>query len=424
MKKSLLQKILAVLARATIRRYKPTVIGVTGSVGKTSARLAAFAVIKGKYRAATAEKNYNNEIGLPLSILGIPHAGNNIFVWAYWLGISLWRLASPSVYRYPKVLVLEYGVDRPGDMDILVSIARPDIAIVTAIGDLPVHVEFFKSPTEVIAEKSKLVSALPATGCAILNHDDRAVYDMRAKTRARIMTFGRDGSADLKIANENPAVSLSGLTFKLEYKGSTVPVRLDGLLGIPQVYACSAGVALGLCMDMHLVEAVESLRGYTPPPGRMRVIEGIRGSHILDDTYNAAPPAMQVALHTLRDISAQRKIAVLGSMRELGQYTEDAHRRIGRIAVGCADMIFCVGEHAGHIADEAIAQGFSRAKIFAFPDSASAGRALRPLVEKGDLILVKGSQSMRMERIVEMLMAHPEKATELLVRQEPYWKNI
>ncbi|MEK7541761.1 MAG: Mur ligase family protein, partial [Patescibacteria group bacterium] len=157
--KSILQKILAVLARQTIRKYKPVIIGITGSVGKTSARLATYAVLKNKFSVRTAEKNYNNEIGLPLTILGIPHSGRNIFAWAYQLAIAARRLAVSLAYRrYPEVLILEYGVDCPGDMGYLLKIARPDIAVTTAIGEVPVHVEFFKSPEELIAETAKLVA--------------------------------------------------------------------------------------------------------------------------------------------------------------------------------------------------------------------------------------------------------------------------
>lgn len=422
--KSILQKILAILARATIRKYKPKIIGVTGSVGKTSTRLAAFAVLKTKYRAATAEKNYNNEIGLPLAILGIPHSGHNIFAWAYWLVIATVRLV-PCLARYtfPEALILEYGVDRPGDMDILISIARPDIAVVTAIGDIPVHIEFFKNPEALIEEKSRMIAALSADGCAILNRDDRAVYDMRGKTSARIVTFGRDAQADVKIANESAGAALSGLAFKLEYRGSTVPVRLDGLFGMPQAYTCTAGVALGLAMDMHLVEAVEALRNYAPPPGRMRLMEGIRGSRILDDTYNAAPESVRAALETLASMPAHRKIAVLGDMRELGDYSEKAHRAIGLQAARCADTIISVGVHAKYIAEEAIASSFDPSKVSLFPDAAAAARVLKTLTREGDLVLVKGSQSMRMERVVEALMAHPEKAKDLLVRQEDHWRK-
>src|SRR3989344_9107367 len=163
--RELLQKILAFLARAAVKKYSPLVIGVTGSVGKTSVREAIFAALKKKYRVRTAEKNYNNEIGFPLAILGIPPCGRNVFRWIReLLGVFV------NLYlrrrEYPEILVLEYGIDHPGDMDYLLSIARPLIAVVTAIGDVPVHVEFFKSPEELIAEKRKLVAALPKDGWA------------------------------------------------------------------------------------------------------------------------------------------------------------------------------------------------------------------------------------------------------------------
>ena len=246
---------------------------------------------------------------------------------------------------------------------------------------------------------------------------------MRAKTAARVITFGRDARADVKIANENSATSVSGLAFKIEYKGSVVPVRLTGAFGAPQAYAAASAAAVGLLLGMNLVEISEALADYAPPAGRMRIIEGIRGSQILDDTYNAAPEAMRAALQTLRDLPAARKIAVLGDMRELGRYTKDAHRAIGALAAQSADLIYCVGEYARYIADEAIARGADREKVVLFPDAASAAAALAPTIQKGDLVLVKGSQSTRMERIVETLMAHPEAAEDLLVRQEPYWKN-
>ncbi|MBI3631128.1 MAG: hypothetical protein HY221_02215 [Candidatus Sungbacteria bacterium] len=199
-KKSILQKILAVLARATIRAYKPVVVGITGSVGKTSTRLATYAVVKKKFRVRTAEKNYNNEIGLALTILGIPHYGRNIFGWISGLAPAAMRLVIRNP-RYPEILVLEYGVDRPGDMDYLVSLARPEVAVVTAIGEVPAHVEFFENPEALAREKAKLVAALPSAGFAILNHDDYAAYDMRGSTPARVITFGQEEHAEVRMDN-------------------------------------------------------------------------------------------------------------------------------------------------------------------------------------------------------------------------------
>lgn len=469
MKKSILQKILAALAKATIRRYKPLVIGVTGSVGKTSTRLAIFAVVNGKYRAATAEKNYNNEIGLPLAILGIPHYGRNVFAWgaaltsaamkAYGLSYGL----AKTIGKYPEVLVLEYGVDRPGDMDTLLKIARPSIGVVTAIGDVPVHVEFFSDPEEVMREKAKLIRALPADGYAVLNHDDDAVLDMGEGTLAHPLTFGIDEDSDVRIANykllsvragdgtEMP----EGITCKFAYRGSEVPVRLDGVFGMPHAYAAAAAAAVGAALGMNpvrsktsevsadsssahrtshgmnLIEIAEALRAYTSPPGRMRLLKGNRNSYILDDTYNAAPESMRTALDTLEMLPGARKIAILGDMRELGRYSEAAHRAIGDQAAAFVDLLFCVGPAARFISDEAKTRGvehnprlLSTHQVFTFDDAAEAGRALEPMLRRGDVILVKGSQSMRMERVVEEIMADPEHAQELLVRQEDSWKNL
>ena len=430
LKKSILQKILAVLARVTIRKYRPMVIGITGSVGKTSTRMAIFAMLKKRSLVRTAEKNYNNEIGLALTILGMPHCGRNIAKW----GIEIVRAAARLILRhpdYPGILILEYGVDRPGDMDYLLSLARPDIAVVTAIGEVPVHVEFFENPEEVRREKAKLVLALPRDGYAILNHDDYAVYDMRGKTKAHVLTYGIEEHAEVRIVNYEFRVTKdaalgdipAGISFKIEYKGSVVPVRLNDTFGMPQATAAAAACAVGIALKMNLVDISAALHEYVPPAGRMRLITGIKRSFILDDTYNAAPEAMRAALETLRDLPGRRKIAVLGDMLEIGKYTEAAHRAVGDQAAKIADVIACVGARSKFIADAAILRGFDRSKIFLFDESRPAGRAVDPMIQEGDLILVKGSQGMRMEKAVEEIMAHPEQSEGMLVRQDPHWKE-
>ena len=430
-KKSILQKILAVLARATIRKYRPMVIGITGSVGKTSTRMAIFAMLKKRSLVRTAEKNYNNEIGLALTILGMPHCGRNVVGW----GIEIARAVLRVLFRdsdYPGILILEYGVDRPGDMDYLLSLARPDIAVVTAIGQVPVHVEFFEDAEDLRREKAKLVAALPAGGYAILNHDDYAVYDMKGKTKARVLTYGQEEHAEVRIVNYELRMAKdevlgdtpAGISFKIEYRGSVVPVRLNDTFGMPQAYAAAAAAAVGIALKMNLVDISAALHEYVPPAGRMRLIRGIKHSFILDDTYNAAPDAMRSALDTLRELPGRRKIAVLGDMLEIGKYTEQAHRAIGDQAAKIADIIFCVGARAKFIADEAVLRGFDRAKIFLFDESRSAGKALDPMIQEGDLILVKGSQGIRMERVMEEIMAHPEQSEGMLVRQERHWKAM
>ena len=179
---------LRLLARLTIAKYKPAIVGVTGNVGKTSAKLAIAAIMASDRRTRASAKNFNNELGLPLNIIGDFDSTEGIGVWfrAIWTGV---RNLIFTV-DYPEVIVLEYGVDRPGDMNYLLSIAKPQIGAVTAVGRIPVHVEFFSGPEGVAKEKSKLVSFLPATGLAILNADDPGIASLSKTTKAKIVTFG------------------------------------------------------------------------------------------------------------------------------------------------------------------------------------------------------------------------------------------
>ena len=434
-KKSILQKILAYLARAVIKKYKPLVIAITGSVGKTSTRMAIYDVLKSTHRVRTAEKNYNNEIGVPLTILGIEHKGKNIFVWL-WALKMVWLKCIVFTKKYPEILILEYGVDRPGDMDHLVSLARPNIAVVTAIGEVPSHIEFFKDHEELIREKAKMVKALSADGYAILHHDDYAVYDMREKTKAHVMTYGFEDRAEMKIIHYEIRTSKhemlgdipEGISMKLQYNGSIVPIRLAHVFGKPMCYAAAAAATVGLVCNKNMVEISESLISFVPPAGRLRLLKGIKHSFILDDTYNASPEAMRMALETLQSLPGKRKIAVLGDMLEIGTYTEASHRAIGDQVGDFVDLLITVGARAKFIADEAMTRGLERNarvlkhnQVMSFNDPMEAGKALDSLMQEGDLILIKGSQSMRMEKAVYEVMAEPLLARTLLVRQEKYW---
>lgn len=426
--KTILQKILAILAKATIRRYKPVVVGITGSVGKTSTREAIFTVLKSRYRVQRSEKNYNTEIGLPLTVLGLPHHGKNVFGWIWGLLKSAARLIIRN-RLYPEVLVLEMGADRPGDIGYLSRIAPPSIAVLTAIGDIPVHVEFYESPLEVAEEKAELLRALPPDGHAVYNIDDETVVEVKDRTRSRKISFGFDEHANFRITNfelriveNNGLTQADGVSFKIEHGGSVVPFRLHKAFGKPHVYAAGAAAVVGFILNVNLVQSSQALESYEPPPGRGRLLPGIKGSLIIDDTYNASPDSMRAGLELLGKIPAKRRIAVLGDMLEIGKYTEEAHRSVGDYAADVADMLFVVGERARFIADEAKTRGIEAHprrladdKVFTFDESAEAGRALDRIIEKGDVVLVKGSRAIHMEKVVEEIMAEPEKAEILLV---------
>lgn len=435
--KTLLEKILAILARATLRRYKPIVIGITGSVGKTSAKEAVFAVLKLKRSVRTSESNYNNEIGVPLTILGISHYGRNIFLWAGAFVRVLFRVVVRD-QNFPKILILEMGADRPGDIAYLANLAKPTIGIITSVGEIPVHVEFFSGPEDVAREKAKLIQSLPIDGLAILNADDDILTDIRKETKAHVQTFGFDEHADMRIADVRLATDFNkelnqeipeGIVFTLSYKHKIAPVKLNGVFGKPQAYAAAAAALVGTRFGMTLPEIAAALSLYVPPPGRLRLLKGIKHTWILDDSYNSSPQALHSALDTLRDLPGKRKIAILGDMLELGEYTEAAHRTAGDRVAEFVDVLITVGPRAKFIAEEAQSGGLENVKVLqpnqvhSFDIAAQALPILDGIIREGDLILVKGSQGMRMEKITEEIMAEPERASELLVRQSEYWKK-
>ena len=420
---NILKLILRVLARATLARYSPGIVGITGSVGKTSTKEAVRTVLAAERTVRAPAKNFNNELGLPLAILGDWESAGGIFFWFKVICVSVWRLVVKSK-EYPEVLVLEYAIDRPGDMKYLLEIARPHIGIFTAMGDVPVHVEFFTGPEAVMREKARLISQLPATGFAILNIDDPLVMEAKAQTRAQVMTFGFDEKADVRITNfsNNFDGKSGGIACKLTYGGSIVPVRIDRALGKAQAYSIGAAAVVGLIFGVNLVRIAEALSGYEAPAGRLKLVRGIRESFLIDDTYNAAPTAMHSALETLKSLNARRKITVLGDMLEIGKYTLEVHEGVGKAVKKMGiDMLVTVGIRGKLIAEAAIKEGMSEKSVFQFTDIYEAVEFLESRIQKGDLILVKGSQGVRLEKVIKELMAEPTRAKELLVRQDAEW---
>lgn len=390
------------LAKLTIRKYQPGIIGVTGSVGKTSTKEAIYAVLRGIRDVRVSRSNFNNEIGLPLTILG---NWEKIGGWGFWLKVffvSILRLIFR--FRYPELLILEYAADRPGDIRYLVDIAKPQIGVFTAIGDIPVHVEFYSGPDAVAREKGYLAEALSANGFAMLNFDDEAVLSMRERTGAHIVTYGFGEGAELRITNFQNRVENdhpAGISFKLEYGGSFVPVRLDDCFGRAQAYAAAAAAAIGVAFGMNLVKISEALSYYQVPARRMKLLVGIKGSYVIDDSYNASPLSMHAALDTLKSLGKARKIAVLGDMLEIGKYTLEAHETMGALAGKFLDILVTVGPRAKFIAESAHSVGLAKKNIHIFETADEAKGSVQDLLKKGDIILVKGSRAIGLDRVVE-----------------------
>jgi UDP-N-acetylmuramoyl-tripeptide--D-alanyl-D-alanine ligase len=349
------------------------VIGITGSVGKSTTKEIAADLLERRYRTLRNPGNQNNEIGLPLSLLRLTDAHERA--------------------------VLEMGFYVPGEIRLLCEIARPAVGIITNIG--PVHLERAGTMDAIVAGKAELIEALPPApeGVAILNHDDPHVLPMADRTAARVFTYGLSGSADLW-ADQIEGLGLEGVRFVLHHGGETFHVRVP-MLGQHSVHTALRAAALGLVEGMGWDEILAGLRT-SQSQLRLVAVRGPQGSLLLDDTYNAAPASVLAALNLLGDLDG-RRIAVLGDMLELGAQEEPGHRLVGARAAEIADELITVGSRARWIAEEAARAGMASGHIAVLDTNQAATEWLAAHIASGDVVLIKGSRGMQMDEIVTAL---------------------
>ncbi len=422
--KRLLQQALAKAARRIIVTRKPEVIAITGSVGKTTTKDAVAAVLSSRFAVRATHKNYNNEIGLPLTVIGAASPGRSLFGWRRVLADAR-KIAADRQAPYPEMLVLEMGIDHPGDMSALVAIAPPARAVITRLGTA--HAEFFGSVADLHAEKLKLAEALGPDGVFVLNYEDERLRAAGSQSKARTLTYGFSRQAD--VCAENISLHVSddpGVSFKLVYDGSAVPVSIPGLISRPGILAALAAAAVGFSYGLNAIEIAQALQTFQTPAGRMRLLAGSYDGFLIDDSYNSSPEAVRESLDTVAEIDQTQYAEswiVLGDMRELGAESRRAHHEIGEyVASKGFDHLITVGAEASLIAEEARKKGMKTEQIIGFADAASAAEYLFEKVRQHDLVLVKGSQAVRLEKIVKRLMKEPKHAEKLLVRQGKEWR--
>lgn len=420
--------LLTIEARIVLFRYRPKIIAVTGSVGKTATKDAIFAVLEKKILVGKSPKSFNSEIGVPLAILGIKESAWRS-IWG-WFAVLLRGLFTIIYFpRYPKWLVLELGVDRPGDMARLTRYVKPDCVVVTRFGETPVHLEFFSSRDALLKEKSLLVRALKKDGFLVVNMDDPDAYTLRKETSAKIVTYGTNANALFRASYATFAYRKEdnfplGIVAKLEYNGKMIPFSLSGTLGLHYVSSALAAFAVGRELGVSVLDAVAQLKMLSFPPGRMNILEGVHGAVIIDDSYNSSPVALVAALHAFKELSVSgRKIVVLGDMLELGAASDSEHKKAGERAAEVAGYLVTVGARARLMREGFLEKGMNTENARHFDSSSDAGAFLKEFVREGDAVLVKGSQGIRMERAVVAILAHPEKQKGLLIRQEKEWEG-
>ena len=417
--KSIVATLLALVARAVVHRYHPRIVMVTGSVGKTSTKDAVATVLAARFFVRASDKSFNSEFGVPFTILGVQNPWCNPISWLSIVKSSFALLVLPN--HYPNMLVLEVGADRPGDLARITRIATPDAVVVTRLPEISVHVEAYASPEAVREEEFSPAYTLAAAAPLIIPSDDTYILDMAMRTPAHVISYGTSDSAAVHITHINfhsAKGKIIGMHSKVSMDDEHESLVVKGSVGATQLLPVAAALAIARAFLIPLSEAVKSLESYEPPPGRGRLLSGKNNSIIIDDSYNASPAAMEEALATLKAFPhAKRRIAVLGDMLELGRYSVMEHERVGKLAHESADVIVAVGIRA-----RAFATAADGVEIMLFDNADAAAQALSDLVREGDVLLVKGSQSIRTERIVEALLADPADAARL-VRQEKAWKN-
>lgn len=358
-------------ARSWRGHFSLTVTGITGSVGKTSTKELTYAVLSRRYNTLRSKGNYNNEIGLPLTLLNL-RPGH-------------------------EQAVLEMGMYARGEIALLCDIARPVIGVVTIVG--PVHMSRLGSLEAIVAAKRELVEALPGHGVAILNRDEPLVMAMADHTSAKVFTYGLDPGADLW-ADDIVSMGLDGVRFTLHHKDQNMRIHVP-LLGRHSVHTALRAASVGLAVGMRWDEIVDGLRDDRT---QLRLVteSGPHGSLILDDTYNASPESVIAALNLLKDLQG-RRIAVLGDMLELGPAEEQSHRLVGRRVKGVAQILVTVGTRAHTIAEEALRDGMPPEQVIALESADEAVATLEDMIEADDVVLVKGSRAVELDRVVMAL---------------------
>lgn len=418
---------LAAAARRYIARVSPKIVMVAGSAGKTTAKdsIAAGLAAAGAGRVRKSEKSLNSEIGLPLAVLGLKSGWKNPFAWALVLARASYRARWGEAFDW---LVLETGVDRPNDMDAILEVATPDIAVMTLLPDQPVHAENFPRGTadEVAEEELKLAKGLRPGGTLVGNIDDARVHSSLLALGGKRVWYGFAEGADIRAGARAPRYSADGrpegFSISLSWPDGSTSVDVLGTLSVGRAYAALAAAAVARAAGLPVEPAARAAAAGHEEPGRGRIIRGVRGSTLVDESYNSSPVALRAALRAVADLKiAGRRIAVIGDMRELGPETSAAHEGVGRAAAEMGfSAVAAVGREARRVALAARAAGCPEVREFG--RASDAGAWLASWVEPGDIVLVKGSQGVRLEKVSAALVESP-KDRRLLPRQEGVWRR-
>ncbi|MEK7523659.1 MAG: UDP-N-acetylmuramoyl-tripeptide--D-alanyl-D-alanine ligase [Patescibacteria group bacterium] len=370
--KCVVQKLLEKLVQVKLRRTRPVIIGVTGSFGKTTTKEAVYEVLKTKWKVYRNPKSLNTEIGLLLAILEQPSGFRSPLKWTAILARAAANAFFGKKYDF---LILEYGADKPGDIAHLTSVVKPHVGIITHIARVHQNKDQFKNEQEVFEEKKHLVTCLKKGDMAILNADDEQLKKLDGKLLAKTFWFSANKHDKADIWLSDAKNTPRGFSATL-HKGSQKEHWDFTIAGAFHASSLMPALLCGTLYNIPLREGIDALQSFQLPPGRMTIIEGKNGATLLDSTYNASPETVKQALGLLKDFPGKRKIAVLGSMNELGDYTQEGHQEVGEQIGSWVDMLVTVGDFAKIIAESALKNGFPKARIKILSVAQEAGEFL------------------------------------------------
>lgn len=399
-----------------IKKYRPLIIAITGSVGKTNTKLAIKTLFD-KKKVVCNKKQMNDEMGVYATLVGMSRNGGIL-----WRVKMFFVMIAKIVFRdksYPDVFVLDVASSYPGQLDYISRSIRPRVGVLTSIG--PTQLEYFGTLEKEAKEKKTLLTELGRDSIMIVNSDSSLTRDLIRDSKS-IHTFSFGVGRDAIVQARNIAIDkkTGSTVFQLFYDGASVPVVLGNNIGKPVVYASLAASAVGISQGMNLIEISDKLATMKSIPGRLNILPGIKNTKIIDDTYDASPVSVRAGIEVLSHLECEgEKYFVFGDMLNLGRETHSSHREVGRDIVNEGiDYLYALGSRSLDAVKAAEELGMDKDQVYHFDKQEYLISFLKDRIEEGDMVFVKGSARMRMERVVESLLADPSSADEVLVKRD------
>ncbi len=431
--KRLIVIIITNISRAILWQHEPYIIAITGNIGKTTTKDSIVAGLSNLH-VRGSNKSLNSDIGVPLTIIGADNPWSS--VWG-WLVLIIKGVLAFFSSDYPEYLVLEVGADQKGDIKNMTKWLTPSIAVITQFAQVPVHISNFDNNRELLIEEKESL-AVAATDLIVYNGDDIDCQRIAHKAltlnpQLHKVSFGRGMHNTLILRNAGNSYDLHSVVGTIEYDQRLYKVAINDALGDAAVISVMPAILMSIYLngdkDGDVLETINDtiarLNDMKRQRGRMSPLYGINNTLIIDDSYNSSPKALENGLDTLLEIGVKyRRIVVLGDMKELGDRSEDEHYRVGRLIPACANMLLTLGDQASHIARGALDAGMRQSMIIECLDAKQAITELKQILKVGDIVYIKGSQSMRMEKIVKEVLDHEShNYKEVLARQEKEWQK-